>query len=102
MDRFKKSKDGKIVIRERNFFRNEGPFRFSYVFIHRAEEGNDIWKFLSVKKDGFSVVKDCDRRLREELVKKHGKRALAIAYAIAKKEEKVPEKMFQDFQLQLV
>ena len=100
MDTFKRSADGKTVIRERHSSRDEGPFRFFYVAIHRAEEGDEFWKFVSFNKNSFLDVKPYDKNRKRELVEKHGARAYAIMRKIAEKPERVPEDLFQ-FQIPL-
>jgi hypothetical protein len=102
MDKFERSKDGKTVIRRRQLSRDEGPFRFSYTSIHRAEEGDELWQFVSFHTDGFVSVKPYDQLRKRELVTKHGARAYAIALSISQKPEKVPQNLFTATQLQLV
>ena len=102
MDKLERSRDGKAVIRKRRLIRQEGPFQFAYVIIHRAEEGDEFWKFVSFHSDGFLSVKPFDQCQKRELVKKHGAKAYAVARSIAERLEKVPQSLFRAAQLQLI
>jgi len=102
LDNLRRSPDGRVVIMTREITRQEGPFKFSYIVTYRAEEGDEAWKLVSFKGNGFIPVKPYDKLRQRELVEKHGPRACAIAHSLSEKKEKVPENIFKAAQLQLV
>jgi hypothetical protein len=63
----------------------EGPFKFSYIAVYKIDGGKR--KLISFNTNSFLSIRSFDQRQKENLIKKHGARAYAIAHSIAKKIE---------------
>lgn len=102
MDKISRSVDGRTVAMKREVTREEGPFRFSYMVIYIAREGDETWKLVSFEVNGFIPVKPYEKLRQRELIDKHGPKAYAVAHAVSEKEEKIPDNIFKAAQLHLV
>lgn len=75
-------------VRPLSFIR--GPFRFSYTAIYEATDGDEFWRLISFRTNGYEPVEKYPLSQKIELIQKFGRQAARAAHEEAKKLMRVP------------
>lgn len=66
-----------------------GPFRFRYIAYYEANEGDEFWKLVLFKTNGYEPIKKYPLGQKIELIKKFGRQAARAAHEEAEKPMRV-------------